>query len=145
MLAATSLKQPMLVRKLQSFVPTRADPPLPADSASRALAKVYTENVRIVEMVAKTYGFHPIYAALHRSNRTPHRSVRSAHRRRARAGVAGGSRANAYRHRKSFNATLKLTTNHAPTIANDDATAPHPAPCNIVARSALIVAVSGSA
>lgn len=50
-----------------------------------------------------------------------------------------------YRHRNNLSATVKLTTSHAATMAMDGATADHPAPCNIVARKALIVAVSGSA
>src|SRR3954470_18832600 len=51
----------------------------------------------------------------------------------------------AYLHRNIFNATTNAPTPQPSTITIGHPTVPHPAPCSIVARSALMVAVNGSA
>src|SRR6185437_10668526 len=50
-----------------------------------------------------------------------------------------------YFQRNSLSATRKLTTSHASEMPNSPATWPSGAPCSMLARSALLTAVSGSA
>jgi hypothetical protein len=61
LLAGAGLRQSEIVQSLQRYARPQGRHMLPADSAARALTRVYVENVRLVESLAKTYGFIPIF------------------------------------------------------------------------------------
>jgi hypothetical protein len=48
-------------RLLKAVRPTAEQPLLSTDSAARSAVRVYVENVRIIESLARTYGFTPVY------------------------------------------------------------------------------------
>jgi hypothetical protein len=50
-----------LVQRLEAFRSRTAPPLISADSAARSETRVYAENVRIVEALARSYGFQPLY------------------------------------------------------------------------------------
>ena len=50
-----------LVQRLQATVRPSVAPMISADSAVRDIVRVYTGNVRIIEALAATYGFEPVY------------------------------------------------------------------------------------
>jgi lysophospholipase L1-like esterase len=61
-LAIMGLERTRLVQRLQKAVrPSAERPLLSTDSAARSAVRVYVENVRIIESLARTYGFTPIY------------------------------------------------------------------------------------
>jgi lysophospholipase L1-like esterase len=62
LLADMAFERTRLVQRLERAVrPTAERPLLSTDSAARSAVRVYVENVRIMEALARTYGFTPIY------------------------------------------------------------------------------------
>jgi hypothetical protein len=60
-LGLASLEHLELVQRLQSIAHPTSVKTVAVDSAARALTAVYAENVRLIEALAKAYGFTPIY------------------------------------------------------------------------------------
>jgi hypothetical protein len=61
-LGGLALERTGLVRRLRKAVtPTPTPPLLSVDSASRSAVRVYVENARMIESLARTYGFTAIY------------------------------------------------------------------------------------
>jgi hypothetical protein len=61
LLAMTSAEQLELLQKLKTMVPQQPKQFVSADSGARSTVAFYTANVRLVEALAKEYGFTPIY------------------------------------------------------------------------------------
>jgi hypothetical protein len=60
-LALSGAEQLELLEKLHTMMPTPPQEFISADSAARGTASIYSANVRVVEALAKEYGFTPIY------------------------------------------------------------------------------------
>jgi hypothetical protein len=60
-LELASLEHLELVQRLQSIAHPTSIKTVSVDSAARALTAVYAENARLIEALAKAYGFTPIY------------------------------------------------------------------------------------
>jgi hypothetical protein len=60
-LAEAGLGKMELTRRLQGLVRRPSAPLMPADSAVEALVRVYTGNVRVIESLARSFGFQVIY------------------------------------------------------------------------------------
>jgi hypothetical protein len=60
-LELASLEHLEIVQRLQAMAHPSSIKTVSVDSAARALTAVYAENVRLVEALAKAYGFTPVY------------------------------------------------------------------------------------
>lgn len=60
-LGALGLEKTELTRSLKSLVRPAASPLIPVDSAVHDLLRIYTGNVRVIEALARSFGFRVLY------------------------------------------------------------------------------------